>query len=422
VLFIDEAYALSNQSKDNESKDFGQEAIDELVEALTAHLGEFSCIVAGYPDDMEQFLEANDGLQRRFPQLNAIQLDNYNDKELKQIFLSQLDNIQLEEDLEDRLDYFFNKAYSLGFTSNLNAGFCVELAEAMKINMHSNQDKKLKIEHIPDEYKKFLPIKDQNLNIDDSIFEELDKMIGLQNVKDELRAIVNSIRVAMHKGDNITIDHYAFIGNPGTGKTTVAKIVGDIFKKMNLLNGKILITKDEDFIGGYVGDTPKKTEKTIQKAMGGVLFIDEAYSLIEASEYGKQAVSTLIQYMENKRGEFCVILAGYPDEIDELLKSNPGFSSRIKKIEFLDYNKSELLEIFLGIVNEKKLKITDEAKHKVKDIIDDMVKNKTKHFGNAREMRNLFAKIEKNMNNRIVKFLDQDNKNKDIFTIEKEDI
>jgi AAA+ superfamily predicted ATPase len=268
VLFIDEAYALSNQSKDNESKDFGQEAIDELVEALTAHLGEFSCIVAGYPDDMEQFLEANEGLRRRFPQLNAIQLDNYNDKELKQIFLSQLDNIQLEEDLEDRLDYFFNKAYSLGFTSNLNAGFCVELAEAMKINMHSNQDKKLKIEHIPDEYKKFLPIKDQNLNIDDSIFEELDKMIGLQNVKDELRAIVNSIRVAMHKGDNITIDHYAFIGNPGTGKTTVAKIVGDIFKKMNLLNGKILITKDEDFIGRHVGDTPEKSEKTIQKAMG----------------------------------------------------------------------------------------------------------------------------------------------------------
>jgi SpoVK/Ycf46/Vps4 family AAA+-type ATPase len=398
VLFIDEAYSIIQNNSDHNDADFGKEAVDEMVKKLSDLEGEISVILAGYEDDMNTFLETNEGLKRRFP--NEIYLRDYLPNELKEIFLRLVkkENIKLDKEFEEVLDYLFKRAYESGFTKKYNAGFSVNLFNALM----QKSTEIFKIEYIPEEYRVFLPTKYQNIDISPEIFEELNSFIGLKNVKEEIKKIIAQIIGAKRRGEVFKVPHYAFVGNPGTGKTTVAKLLGKIFKEMNLLKGKFLQVSEQDLIGSVVGETSKRVSKKVEEAKGGVLFIDEAYSLMN-SQAGKQAIDTLIQEMENKRGEFCLILAGYPAEIDALLKANPGFSSRVDKtIVFEDYNEDELYEIFLKYVKDNDFNITPKAKEKLKDVIKEMVKNKDKHFGNAREVRKLFERTKANVDSRLL--------------------
>jgi SpoVK/Ycf46/Vps4 family AAA+-type ATPase len=199
--------------------------------------------------------------------------------------------------------------------------------------------------------------------------------------------------------------HCVFTGNPGTGKTTVARIVAEIYKELGVLKkGHLVETDRSGLVGEYVGQTAPKTNAIIDSALDGVLFIDEAYSLVQGGQgdYGKEAISTLLKRMEDDRDRLVVILAGYSKEMDDFINSNSGLQSRFNRyIEFPDYSSEELLQIFDFIIKKNEFVLTDEASNLVKEVIAKAVANKNNNFGNARYIRNLFEKVITQQANRI---------------------
>ena len=249
--------------------------------------------------------------------------------------------------------------------------------------------------------------------------KKLNKLVGLEGVKQQIQQIIDYVQVHKQRGHFPTL-HMVFKGNPGTGKTEVARLVGEIFEDYGILNGGFVEVKRDDLIGGYVGQTALKTQKVIEQALGGVLFIDEAYSLFSNSDkdYGKEAISTLIKNMEDHRQDLCVILAGYSQEMEELLKSNTGFNSRIAfKIDFPDYSIDELYQMFINQVKEEHFKLNKNCKQVVMDFLYNEIKNKLNDFGNGRLVRNLYEHILFEQATRVKR-----NKLKDINTIIAEDV
>lgn len=239
---------------------------------------------------------------------------------------------------------------------------------------------------------------------------ELNKLIGLSNVKTEISSLSNLVNVLLERKNrgmsvsNISY-HCVFTGNPGTGKTTVARIVAEIYKNLGVLkNGHLIETDRSGLVGEYVGQTAPKTNAIIDSALDGVLFIDEAYSLVQGgqSDYGLEAISTLLKRMEDDRDRLVVILAGYSKEMENFINSNSGLQSRFNRyIVFPDYTSSELMQIFNFIAKKNDYYLSDEAAIKVASVIEDAVKHKDTNFGNARFVRNLFEKIITQQANRI---------------------
>lgn len=234
----------------------------------------------------------------------------------------------------------------------------------------------------------------------EEIFEDLNSLVGLKKVKDMLHELVDLIELKNKAGNDLKISntnmHMVFLGNPGTGKTTVARIVAQILYNLNYIKqNKLIEVSSKDLVAEYVGQTAPKTMAVIEKAMGGVLFIDEAYSLAsgkgQGNSYNEEAIATLIQAMENSRDNLVVIFAGYTVEMQDFLNANSGIVSRIGyTVEFEDYTEDELVQIFKNMVKKAGFEITDEAIQKAKDIIK-KYKN-TKNFGNARFARSLYEK------------------------------
>lgn len=232
------------------------------------------------------------------------------------------------------------------------------------------------------------------------IFGELDSMIGLANVKEELHQVASmvkfNIRAKRGTTDSINL-HMAFTGNPGTGKTTVARLVAEIFYSIGYIKENKLVTcSAKDLVGQYLGQTAPKTAGKCQEAYNGVLFIDEAYQLIPGdgsshNMYNEECVNELIQQMENNRDKLIVIFAGYTREMQEFMeKANSGLKSRIGKvIEFPDYTMDELMAIFYGLLKKNGFRITEGADRKVREILEDRRQN-TRLFGNARDVRNIY--------------------------------
>ena len=234
--------------------------------------------------------------------------------------------------------------------------------------------------------------------------EELDELIGLDEIKKQMEKILNYIKLNKKRGQIPSL-HMCFTGNPGTGKTSIARVIGKIFEEENILSGsgEFVEIHGRDLVDKYVGWTAQKVHATVEKAIGGVLFIDEAYSLISdrRGSYEDEAIATLIKEMEDHRHEVCIILAGYTKEMEELIKLNPGFESRIQfTINFPDYSEEELFEIFSGLCKKEKYKLSDSCK----DIIMDNFRRvkKTENFGNGRYVRNLFEKIKFEQADRVV--------------------
>lgn len=225
--------------------------------------------------------------------------------------------------------------------------------------------------------------------------KELNNLIGLSGIKDSIKKI-KAYAMANKDSDALNI-HMCFYGNPGTGKTEVARIIAGILYENKILPTKKVVEVDRGgLVGQYVGETPQKTMSKILQAMGGVLFIDEAYALIPkdggAWDYGQEAVATLIKAMEDYRGKFCVILAGYKNQMLEMLSSNPGFKSRIQfELDFPNYDRSELKQITSLMLGSRKYTITDAAMDKILDVAD--VKRKDPNFANAREIRNILDQV-----------------------------
>lgn len=251
----------------------------------------------------------------------------------------------------------------------------------------------------------------ENPRTSEEIKEDLDRLIGLDEVKLQVNSMFNVVQIRQEcKKRGITRQpmsyHMVFSGNPGTGKTTVARLIAEIYHDMGLLSkGHLVEVSRADLVAGYVGHTALKVQDVLKKAKGGVLFIDEAYSLTSHSgnDFGHEAVETLLKGMEDNRDDLVVIVAGYPSLMQEFLDSNPGLSSRFSKtIYFPDYSGEELTQIFQKFCKENNVKANKSVIEQVGSYFDAEVAHKKKNFGNARMVRNYFEQTLINQANRLV--------------------
>ncbi len=256
--------------------------------------------------------------------------------------------------------------------------------------------------------------------------EELNELIGLKTVKHDVEELVGLAKVRKMREEKgmkaVPMSlHLVFSGNPGTGKTTVARILGKLYKEIGILStGQMIETDRSGLVAGYVGQTAIKTQKKIQEAMGGVLFIDEAYTLNQKDEnFGQEAIDTILKAMEDHRDEFVVIVAGYTQLMKEFIESNPGLKSRFNKFfEFPDYTVDELQQIFELQCKKYQYKLTDEADAAVREEIIRLEEAKGENFANAREVRNLFEKIITNQAARVSELEDVDEEMLSTITID----
>ena len=242
-------------------------------------------------------------------------------------------------------------------------------------------------------------------------YKELDELIGLESVKEEVHTLANFAKIQQQrKAQGLKVPkmsfHLVFTGSPGTGKTTVARIVARIYKDLGILkSGHTVETDRSGLVAEYVGQTATKTNAVIDSALNGVLFIDEAYALVPenaGNDYGQEAISTLLKRMEDDRDKLVVIIAGYPDEMKRFIDSNPGLQSRFTRyINFPDYTEQELFDIFKLYLNKNQYTITDDAAQLLKENLDHVVAHKTKNFGNARYVRNIFERAVEQQANRL---------------------
>lgn len=241
--------------------------------------------------------------------------------------------------------------------------------------------------------------------------EELDKLVGLSQVKGFIREIYAWLKVCQkRRAAGLTAEqqvlHMVFTGNPGTGKTTVARIVGRLFKEMEVLStGHLVEVERADLVGEYIGHTAQKTREHVQKALGGILFIDEAYSLARGGEkdFGKEAIDTLVKAMEDHKNEFVLILAGYPAEMDHFIRSNPGLPSRFPiHLTFPDFSIDELIAIGERMLRQRQYRLSGAAREKLKVHLLKEMDRDWHSFGNARHVRNV---LEQAIRNQAVRLL-----------------
>lgn len=248
------------------------------------------------------------------------------------------------------------------------------------------------------------------------LLDDLYELIGLDNVKQEIKKRINQIKVDMrrveagYKKTTMSL-HLVFTGNPGTGKTTVARKLSAIYKALGVLSKGHLVEVDRSgLVGGYVGSTALKTQEVIDKAMGGILFIDEAYTLAHdngSNDFGQEAIDTILKAMEDHRDDLVVIVAGYTNEMNQFIQSNPGLQSRFNKyIQFDDYTEDELYEIFKVICQNDDKKIHEECEEYLKSYFKEMILHKPSNFANGRAVRNYYEQVLENLNERLVEDLD----------------
>jgi SpoVK/Ycf46/Vps4 family AAA+-type ATPase len=396
VLFIDEAYSLKRDGQGG--NDYGQTVIDTLVSLMTGNEfgGKFACIMAGYPEEMRSFIDANPGLRSRFPMSNFIHLANYSNEELIEIakkiaaendyYLTDNAKIELGYRLEqERVDDTFGNARTV---RNI-----VLEAIFKKGAEHESKDADI-LQFTLLDTEDFQIRKEEK---EDPPSEQLDRLIGLEAIKEEMRALISFVKMQQYRRLNglpaVPIQlHSVFTGNPGTGKTTVAQIYAAFLKECGVLKrGHVIVSSRADFVAGYVGQTAEKTKRKIREALGGVLFIDEAYSLLSdtAGDFGKEVINTLVDEMTKHNENMVVILAGYPREMDKLLESNPGLRSRFKKFfAFPDYSTEELLAIMESYASVYDYQISTPALERLKDSLTGKSVN-----GNGRFATNLVEEM-----------------------------
>ncbi|KZE51506.1 AAA family ATPase [Brevibacillus parabrevis] len=352
VLFIDEAYSLKRP--DSSGSDYGQNAIDTLVAAMTSgeYAGRFVVMLAGYPEEMRHFLYANPGLYSRFPQTGHFVLPDYSADELVQVAdavaarndftLTDAAKVALRERIEKaQVDDTFGNARTVT-SLVLDAIFAKGRATAGKALQW-------------DDFTILRPEDVRELaapQAEKPAEAKLQELIGLDQVKSELKKIAAYVAVQQERSarglPKSAIElHAVFTGNPGTGKTTVAQLYAQILQEVGYLKrGHLVTVSRADLVAGFVGQTAALTRRKVREALGGVLFIDEAYALLGSSQqdFGQEAIHTLVEEMTRHAENLVVVLAGYPQEMSGLLLSNPGLVSRFKKyIHFPDYSVEELV-------------------------------------------------------------------------------
>jgi len=412
VLFIDEAYTL--KSGDNDS--FGGEAIDTLLKRLEDDRGKFICIVAGYTDQMHDFIDTNPGLKSRFTQ--TIHFDDYTPDELTEIFinLAKGKNFTVDDTTREAVHRQFEQLY---LRRDKNFGNAREARRIFDAAVEKQSQRLMAEVNNPDfKDEDMYRITEADLAVQqsekvrplDEVLNELDEFIGMRSVKNMIRRLaVQSMfmkqRAAMGAGKVQQMAmNFILTGNPGTGKTSIARKMGEVLQSMEILpTSRVIEASRATLVGKYMGETPKIVNNMCDKAMGGILFIDEAYTLSsENDQYGKEAIDTLMKRMEDDRGKFVVIAAGYQKEMEDFMNVNPGLASRFThKMHIEDYNEDELLAIFKKMASKDNYTLSPAAEFKLMDLICRKVVSKSSSFGNAREMRNMLDETIQQLSVRV---------------------
>ena len=407
VLFIDEAYALGNNA--DVGTDYGKEAIDTLVKAMEDYRGKFRVILAGYKNEMLQMLSSNPGFKSRIQFM--LDFPNYSRDELKSITELMLKNRHYtigDTALSRILDITDIKRKDPNFANAREIrNILDQVIMCQNLRRAGSDDTELGIVDV----NKY--IQDAKINLPTSGTgtankiltgeEELDQLIGLAAIKRMIKKIkAYAKRNQGQEGFNL---HMCFYGNPGTGKTEVARILSRILYDAGVLpEAKLVETDSHGLLGKFVGETAPKTQAKINDAMNGVLFIDEAYGLVSTNtasggvtSYGEEAIAVLLKEMEDRRGQFCVILAGYKDEMKTMLSANPGLESRIQfTLDFPDYTREELGEIAVAFLKKKKYEIDEPALNRLLNVTE-YYRNRP-NFANARTVRNILDQVIMNQN------------------------
>lgn len=435
ILFIDEAYSLHRG--DDDTRDFGREVIEIVLKEMSDGRGDLAVVVAGYPKEMTGFLNSNPGLKSRFN--HYFHFDDYIPSELMDIVKLGLKNKKLDitEDALAVLEHEITNAYRARNRAFGNARMALGVVDEAKMNMGLRLMKAGKTEDLsseqlstitkPDIERMFSSKmqKELSIKIDQALLrdalDELNLLTGMETVKAEIMEQVKLVKYYTEIGRDVMNKfslHTVFTGNPGTGKTTVARIYAKILKALGLIEKGHLVECDrERLVAGYSGQSAIKTAQLIDEAMGGVLFIDEAYALKtgEGDSFGIEAINTLLKRMEDHRGKFVVIAAGYTENMHEFLRSNPGLQSRFEKvIEFPDYTDSQLLEIAERLLAQENLRMDHEARLHLGAYLQAAYEKRDKFFGNAREVRKIVQEVVKNQNLRMAE-MDSDKRTSEMI-------
>lgn len=422
ILFIDEAYSLHRSDDDN--KDFGREVIEIVMKEMSDGKGDLAVVVAGYPKEMTGFLNSNPGLKSRFN--HYFHFEDYMPEELMAIVQMGLKNkkLSIQDDALHFLEQEVTNAYRSRNKTFGNARMALGLVDEAKMNMGLRLMKVEDLEKLTPEdmsmitqadvekmftakLEKELDIKIDHPLLRDAL-DELNALTGMESVKHEIMEQVKLVKYYREIGKDVLNKfslHSVFTGNPGTGKTTVARIYAKILKALGLIERGHLVECDrERMVAGYSGQTAIKTAELIDQAMGGVLFVDEAYALQMGGhdQFGSEAINTMLKRMEDQRGQFILIAAGYTDNMNEFLRTNPGLQSRFEKvIEFPDYNAAQLMDIAAKLLAGENLKMDEEANNHLMGYLQAAYDKRDKYFGNAREVRKIIQEVIKNQNLRM---------------------
>ncbi len=419
VLFIDEAYSLKHGKDDA----FGQEAIDTLLKMMEDLREDLIVIVAGYTDEMREFLHLNPGLSSRVP--NHLYFEDFTQDELGTIFDGMCKKSTMQVSAQHRLlaiGEIMKRRKGRHFGNAREVRNLFERALAQQSARLSLRDLKA-LTH--DELNTFV-LADLTEDPHDhtaeprsdapaakTALEQLDALHGLSGVKQAVRDIADFYRVRALRGASAAQQdvglHMVFTGNAGTGKTTVARLLGAIYRELGILPTGHLIEADRsEVVGEYLGQTAIKTRERVEAALGGVLFIDEAYALSQdargGDSYGTEAVNTLVKLMDDHRRDFALVLAGYPAHMEDFLDSNRGLRSRVARtLVFEDYSDDELAAIAHDFAAHNGYTLDADASTQLKPLIAALREREGTNFGNARSVRGMLESAYKAQASRLMR-------------------
>lgn len=402
IVFLDEAYSLVT----NEQDSVGMEAVNTIVKFIEENKDAIF-IAAGYKKEMIDFLNRNTGLKSRFKY--ELEIADYSNNELVEIATRmirgkgyRLADAKAGRSLAQAIkqgNVMTEKSGNARLTRNLiEKAIERQGSRCYTLNLQGDNLDILIADdfHITKETEKTL----------EECLEELNKFIGMNAVKQQVRELIavaqhnKEMDERGHKVNKLSL-HSVYTGNPGTGKTTVARVLGDIYKAMGMLaKGHVVEVSRQDLVAAHIGGTALKVKNVVEQALGGILFIDEAYTLSGKGEndFGQEVIDTLLKAMEDYRESLMVIVAGYDEDMERFLESNAGLSSRFNnKIRFEDYRGDEMMQIFESFAKREGYIISAEAKEQLEGVFETMYLTRDRNFGNGRDVRNLYESTKKRM-------------------------